>query len=288
MREENSFFSFEKLTDTTYMVRETLTDISIFNIYVIVGRETVIVVDAGLGMFGNIRTYIEENIVSGKPMICVLTHGDLDHIGGVKLFDKVYMNERDVPALPQNMDVERRYGDLETLCHDDEEIVAFAKAHFIPNEGFLYENIDDGDVIDAGGVRLIAYALPGHTPGCIVYYNKEEGYLIGGDSLQCDGSCKGGKEGYLESIAAYDRLLERIPEDTVIYNSHEFGARPYQLIPELKAVMEEVLEKKIEGDPKLVPLYHFKHAKAAPKRNRRKHSLGMVNIGYDRDEVMNW
>ena len=55
--------------------------------------------------------------------------------------------------------------------------------------GMMSENcspdrwLDEGDVIKIGDVELDTYFCPGHTPGHVIFYNKENKLAIVGDVL---------------------------------------------------------------------------------------------------------
>ncbi|MBO5720031.1 MAG: MBL fold metallo-hydrolase [Bacteroidales bacterium] len=82
--------------------------------------------------------------------------------------------------------------------------------------------IKEGDIIKIGNYPLIAISVPGHSPGSLCYYCKEEGILFSGDVL------------FKESIGrtdlyggSYKALNENItskiftlPDNTIVYCGH--------------------------------------------------------------------
>lgn len=82
--------------------------------------------------------------------------------------------------------------------------------------------LDDGDTIIIGRSTIHVLHVPGHSPGGIALYDKEDGWVITGDSL-FRGSIgrtdfEGGSMSQLIN-AARTKLLT-LPDDTVVYPGH--------------------------------------------------------------------
>lgn len=282
----NDYVSFKKLTDTLYVIQERIGE-PYFNTFVITGKDKTVVIDSGFGIYGNIRKYIEKNIAEKTPMPCYLTHGDLDHIGGAVLFDEAYLNRNDYPDLDSNMSIERRWLDLERLT-DDPEIMAYAKEHYTPNDGLAFKELEDGTIIDYGDGCLEVFWLPGHTPGSVVFYNRAENYILTGDSITENNSCRGGKAGMLECIGKLKDLKGNISDNTVRYGAHDAVLAPLAEISEqipstgklLDKIIDaflEVLDGKTENDEEFVRR-NGPGLKAAGKT--MLHRSGIITIRY--------
>ena len=82
--------------------------------------------------------------------------------------------------------------------------------------------VNDGDIIKFGNHQLDAIHIPGHSPGGMVYYCKEESCLFSGDSLFH------GSVGRADFVGGdFDSLRKHIcsrllvlPENTVVYPGH--------------------------------------------------------------------
>jgi hydroxyacylglutathione hydrolase len=105
-----------------------------------------------------------------KPVRLILTHAHIDHINGNKYINDTY------GLLPE--------------VHKDE--VYFIEKHTATANmyGLQVEQspmptafIKEGDVISFGNSSLQTVHTPGHSPGSISFYNKEDGFVIGGDVL---------------------------------------------------------------------------------------------------------
>lgn len=130
------------------------------NCYVVTNENTLecVVIDPG-DESNTILDYIESNRL--KCAAIMLTHGHFDHTGAVDAVAEetgatVYMNSR-----------------------DDERVTKSEQLRYrLPDNGINY---DDGDIIDAAGLRFEIIATPGHTPGGVTI--KCEDCLFTGDTL---------------------------------------------------------------------------------------------------------
>lgn len=69
-----------------------ISDYFLDNYYVAVGDEYAALIDTGAGI-GNIVDDVRK--ITDKPIKVLLTHGHLDHLGGMYAFEEAYMHERD-------------------------------------------------------------------------------------------------------------------------------------------------------------------------------------------------
>ena len=120
--------------------------------YLIVGQERALLVDTGYGV-QDYRNQIA--CVTDLPVALVITHADVDHVGGNAGFPQRYIH----PA-----DLNRVRG-------------------LLPEDNGPYQELRDGQSLDLGGTELEVMHCPGHTPGSVMFYNRAERYLISGDSL---------------------------------------------------------------------------------------------------------
>lgn len=82
--------------------------------------------------------------------------------------------------------------------------------------------IEEGDVITFGNSRLEVLFTPGHSPGSVCFYNKEQKFVIGGDVL-FQGSIgrtdlPGGDFDTLEK--SIRTKLYTLPDDVTVYPGH--------------------------------------------------------------------
>jgi hydroxyacylglutathione hydrolase len=158
----------------------------------------------------------EKNILSGwlkksglHPNILLNTHCHLDHVFGNKWAAEHY-------------DLELQIGEKELWTFN-----------FAPESGIRwsmpFENysgniifLKEGDEILMGEDKLEVLFIPGHSVGHVVFYNRRQGFVIGGDVLFRMGIGRtdipgGDSETLLESIR---KKLFTMPDDVIVYPGH--------------------------------------------------------------------
>ncbi len=155
-----------------------------------------------------LKKYIDSNGLTIKHLLN--THLHLDHIFGNPFMLKEYgikaeANKADEFWLEQAPKQSRMFG-----FELKEEPVPLGKY------------ICDGDIISFGNLTLEAIHVPGHSPGSLVYYCKQENCMFSGDVL-FQGSigradlARGNFDELLENICS---RLFILPNDTVVYPGH--------------------------------------------------------------------
>ncbi len=173
------------------------------NCYIIEKNGKCLVVDPGY-RDERLESYIAEN---GLEVVGVLlTHGHLDHIGGVDAFGvPVYLGEKEFELFKD--DALNGFGMLgieKPFNVDDVELIALA----------------DGEIFDFEGEKIEVIWTPGHTAGGVCF--KWGNDLITGDTLfegsigRADFPTGNGKI-LMESVA---RLIEGLPEEMKIHPGH--------------------------------------------------------------------
>ena len=164
------------------------------------------------GMYDNTETnfllqHIEVNEL--QPQGIINTHTHIDHILGVNALKEKYgikfgMHEKDMPVLNSAKQSAAMFG----FPFNDAP-----KADYYIKEG---EPLVLGD--DIVDVRF----TPGHSPGSIVFYYKEGGWLIGGDVLFAGSigrtDLPGGNFDTLINSIRTQLLI--LPADTVVHSGH--------------------------------------------------------------------
>lgn len=225
-----SVFSHTRLNSQSYAVTESYgynpkIPNSYMHIFVVIGDEKIAVIDSGIAGTSGLREYIETYIVgkdNKKPIINLLTHNHLDHIGGCMMFDERYLHENDINEedLAWNTRADRRLlddaSDLVAFCNYDWDVINYCREHYYKPYPSVNDfiPIKDGDVIDLGGVSLLVTHMPGHTQGSVSFYDGKNHVAYCGDSLSLGDSDLNRVYNILKTCQ------ERWAPDTLICDGH--------------------------------------------------------------------
>jgi len=168
------------------------------------------IVDPGC-YFGNERNELKDFITERKlaPKYLLNTHCHLDHVFGNKFVHKTW--------------------GLEPYIHPNEKPVLEYAPISGMNWGLPFENyqgnlhyLNEGDKLQIGNFIFEILLTPGHSPGSICFYCREQQFVIGGDVL------------FRESIGRtdlpggdFDTLIDSIrsklfilPDEVIVYPGH--------------------------------------------------------------------
>lgn len=119
--------------------------------FLITGEEEALLIDTG---FADGQVHQAVRRLTSLPVRVVLTHGDVDHAGGLKDFGEGFLHRADW--------------------------------HLVKDRVSL-KPLEEGDVFLCGGYCLEVVEIPGHTYGSVAFLDRERKLLLPGDSVQKDG-----------------------------------------------------------------------------------------------------
>ena len=179
------------------------------NCYIICDEETKIsaVIDPGDYNSALLKEIENSGMKELKYILC--THAHFDHIAGAGRLKekfpeaKIAVGVEDSPALNDDM----------------LSLSAYFGAPFYPCVGDVF--LKNGDTLDIGNISFNIISAPGHTPGGVLYYEKEQGVIFTGDTL-FKGSVgrtdfPGGSSAVLMNTL---KKIKNYPDECVVYSGH--------------------------------------------------------------------
>ena len=156
-----------------------------------------------------ITQYIRDNGLHPVHLLC--THGHFDHCMGNGLIYREF-----------GLKPEAHTGDqflMETMQQQTTDILGVALPMEVPPVG---RYLTDKDIITFGSHTLRILHTPGHTPGGVTYYCKEEGIAFSGDTLfrMSIGRTDFDGGSYEQIIHSLREVLAALPSDTKVYPGH--------------------------------------------------------------------
>ena len=161
--------------------------------FLIVGEDKALLIDAG---FEDGDVYETARAITDLPVEVILTHGDMDHAGGLAPFGGCWLNRAD-------------WG----LAGGDVRL----------------EPLEEGDVFTCGDFRLETIAIPGHTYGSMAFADWDRKLLLPGDSVQKDGpiymfGAHRNLDLYIESQKKLCGIMDRV--ETILPCHHDYPIGP--------------------------------------------------------------
>jgi glyoxylase-like metal-dependent hydrolase (beta-lactamase superfamily II) len=171
------------------------------------GVSQCLVIDTGLEA-GPLVDFLQTHELD--PAALILTHGHADHIAGVvelrKNFPivKVYIHRLD--------------SDMLTGEQDNLSMLAGGVFRAEPADSLLQE----GDVLEQADIKLEVLHTPGHTPGGICLYCRQQGIVFVGDTLFAGsvGRTDFPAGSMTQLIKSIKEKLFALPDETVVYPGH--------------------------------------------------------------------
>lgn len=232
-----NFFSAERYSDRITIIRT----LSHENMYLVEGTTRAALIDTSVGIVG-LRKFVEN--LTDLPITVILTHGHSDHAMGACEFDNVYMNHADDFIYENMADVAGRMEYVRINVGPHAKVPD--QSEYLDTHGAYqkFHDLIDGTHFDLGGIKIEAYAFPGHTPGMMAILIPEERLLITGDGANSSTFLF---EDYCQSIAEYKKTVHRLARrlngkyDTVLISHHEYMAAP-DLLNTICDVCDDILE----------------------------------------------
>ena len=159
--------------------------------------------------FKAIKNYIDTQQL--KPVHLLATHGHFDHNFGNNFIFSTYGLKVEISADDAYL--------INDLPGQFESMIGFPLHRQYPEVGHYFEG---GETISFGHHTFEILKTPGHTPGGVTFYNKEEGIAFTGDTLfrMSIGRTDFDRGSYEDMMNSLLNVIAKLPSDTVVYSGH--------------------------------------------------------------------
>ena len=181
------------------------------NTYVVYNEQSCVIIDPGCYDREEQKTlteFIQSNNLTPKALL--LTHAHIDHVLGCAYVLDTF-----------NVDFYIHKEDIATLS----AVPNYSKIYGFPGYTPPKEPthlLNGGEKLDFDGITFDVFFTPGHCVGHVVYYNKEQDFVINGDVLFAGSfgrtDLPGGDMKVLKK--SIFEIMFKLPEQTVVYCGH--------------------------------------------------------------------
>jgi hydroxyacylglutathione hydrolase len=176
------------------------------NCYFLVQDKDCVIIDAGDSADFILEEISRQNL---KVKAIIATHGHFDHVMAVGELQ----TSLDTPFYISSKD--------QFLLDRVEETAKYFLGH-VPVVMPIKKSLDIPNELRTKNLELRIIKTPGHTPGSICIYSKEDGALFTGDTLFKDaiGRYDFSYSDKKQLFASIKHLIKTLPEETTIYPGH--------------------------------------------------------------------
>lgn len=225
--------------------------------FLLEGDEKALLIDTGTGTF-DLKKTIET--LTQKPVIVALTHGHVDHAGGIGQFDEIHLHEGDF-EMARSIALEDRQGYADMLIQMSNGVFAPITCTEFDNKPKLVA-LREGEDIELGNRLVKVYETAGHTEGGLSFLDVKERIMISGDACNPNILLFDNKEknSISEILKTAEKLKGLQPQFDRHYNGHigygdyiSFLPLPESLIQDTIDLCHDILEGKADAKPTVNP-----------------------------------
>lgn len=227
------WFTVRKIDNKTYAISE-LGHWEKVHSFLLLGDEKAALVDTGLGI-DNMKRITDQ--LTNLPIDVITTHVHSDHIGSHGKYERLFVHEAERDWLVNGI-AGLSLEQIRANTARDISIPAppsFNPDTYKPFQGEPTGLLKDGDIIELGNRKLIVYHTPGHSPGHIVIFDKDAGYLFTGDLLYDETPIYAfyPTTNPIDLVNSLEKIT-RIPQINRIYGSHNTLGLAPEILVEVK------------------------------------------------------
>jgi glyoxylase-like metal-dependent hydrolase (beta-lactamase superfamily II) len=230
--------------------------------FLLEGDDMALLIDTGTGTF-DIKGTIAQ--LTDKPVTVALTHGHVDHAGGIGQFERVHVHPDDVD-MAKRVSVKDRKEYVNIIMSISEGIYDITEDSVVETGNEVtFVPLHGGDVFELGNRTIEVYETPGHTPGGLSFLDTKERIIFTGDACNVNtlmvlnsmgGSNdrpKSGISDLLKTAELIESLSARYDRN---YNGHIGYANmvsmmpmPAELTSDCIGLCIDILSGKVVGEP---------------------------------------
>jgi len=178
-------YPYAEIAEGTYEIGE----FDCASIFLLVGDERAMLIDTGVGI-GDLKGFVRK--LTDRPLMVCFTHNHVDHVGGASAFKEGYIHPRDMAGFTSgggiglSVEVRRRY--VQFIAEREKGTYPYQLDVDLTPWGPppTLHPLQDQQVIDLGGRRVVVYACPGHTAGSVTFLDEGSRSLFVGDACNCN------------------------------------------------------------------------------------------------------
>ena len=254
----------------TYAINEY----GLVTMYLLAGSSRALLIDTGCG-FCDLNAVVRK--MTDLPYSVVLTHGHLDHAGGMVQFPEIFLNRRDLLMAEsitssELSDYANTLGEMGSFDAYDFSADALHRRERKP----VFHFIEEGWRIDLGGRVIEAYAVPGHTPGSMAFLDRKNRILFSGDC--CNTNLLADHASVTTIYRSIMKVVGLMPAFDRNFNGHTGYAgspdclsQPYDVPKDLLWICQAILRHEVQPTKptflKNMVLYQVRHGTATLSYN---------------------
>lgn len=240
--QSNGWYTAKVIGERTWLLDEHGID----NSYLIEGRDSALLIDAGFGVT-NLRDFVKA--LTAKPLIVVNTHDHPDHVGGNYQFSKVHVGVQDIETVRGYLDPNNMKPITDMILKDTPIPDSLRFTDTVNFESTVLVAIRDGHVFKLGNRDIRVISVPGHTPGSICLLDEKNNVLFTGDNsnhevwLFFDRSLP---------VATYLQSLQKLSKSKKSFNTLLSGHGPAlkkEILEDLMQCSKLIISGKCETKP---------------------------------------